>query len=86
MLKNNRADAADAVDTGFETFHHRGLDTAAVWNADQVASYLGLAKNTVYEACRRGELPHVKIGKRVLFSSTAVIGLFSSSVRTGVEG
>jgi excisionase family DNA binding protein len=44
-----------------------------VLNVDQVADLLGLGRNTVYEAANRGELPHRRVGRRLLFSRTAVL-------------
>lgn len=47
--------------------------TADVLNVDQVADLLGLGRNTVYEAANRGEIPHRRVGRRLLFSRTAVL-------------
>ncbi len=44
-----------------------------VLNVDQVADLLGLGRNTVYDAANRGEIPHRRIGRRLIFSRTAVI-------------
>ena len=32
----------------------------------EAAQLLGLSKNSVYQACLKGEIPHLKIGKRIL--------------------
>lgn len=47
--------------------------TPDVLNVDQVADLLGLGRNTVYDAANRGEIPHRRIGRRLLFSRTAVL-------------
>jgi excisionase family DNA binding protein len=47
--------------------------TAEVLNVDQVAELLGLGRNTVYEAAGRGEIPHRRIGRRLIFSRAAVM-------------
>jgi excisionase family DNA binding protein len=46
---------------------------AEVLNADQVADLLGVGRNSVYEAANRGEIPHRRVGKRLIFSRTAVM-------------
>jgi len=35
-------------------------------NCIEAARLLGLSKNSVYQACLKGEIPHLKIGKRIL--------------------
>src|ERR1051326_9089723 len=44
-----------------------------VLNVDQVAELLGLGRNTVYDAANRGEIPHRRVGRRLIFSRTAVM-------------
>ena len=44
-----------------------------VLTVDQVADLLGLGRNTVYDAANRGEIPHRRVGRRLLFSRTAVL-------------
>lgn len=46
---------------------------AEVLNVDQVAELLGLARNTVYDAANRGLIPHRRVGRRLIFSRTAVL-------------
>jgi excisionase family DNA binding protein len=46
---------------------------AEVLNVEQVAELLGLARNTVYDYAGRGEIPCRRIGRRLLFSRTAVL-------------
>jgi excisionase family DNA binding protein len=38
----------------------------------EAAKILGIGKNQAYEAARRGEIPTVKIGKRVLVLAAAL--------------
>lgn len=47
--------------------------TAEVLNVEQVADLLGVGRNSVYEAANRGEIPHRRIGRRLIFSRTAVM-------------
>ena len=44
-----------------------------VLNVEQVAALLGLNRNTVYDAANRGEIPHRRIGRRLIFSRAAVL-------------
>jgi len=44
-----------------------------VLTAKQVATLLGLDIKGVYEAVKKNELPHRKVGRRVLFSQTALL-------------
>ncbi len=46
---------------------------AEVLGVDQVATLLGIGRNTVYDAANRGEIPHRRIGRRLIFSRTAVM-------------
>ncbi len=46
---------------------------ADVLNVDQVAELLGLGRNTVYDAVNRNEIPHRRVGRRLIFSRTAVM-------------
>ncbi len=46
---------------------------ADVLNVDQVAELLGLGRNTVYDAVNRNEIPHRRVGRRLIFSRAAVM-------------
>ena len=39
-----------------------------VLSVNEVAKLLGLNRNSVYEAAKRGELPIIRLGRRVLIS------------------
>ena len=41
--------------------------------ADDVADFLGVDRKTVYDYANRGEIPHRKLGKRLLFSRQALV-------------
>jgi excisionase family DNA binding protein len=50
------------------------LPTACeVMTADQVAAFLGVDRNTVYDYAARGTIPHRRLGKRVLFHRAALV-------------
>jgi excisionase family DNA binding protein len=40
--------------------------------ADELAALLGVDRKTVYEGAARGEIPSVRLGRRVLFARTAI--------------
>ena len=44
-----------------------------VLSVEQVAELLGLGRNTVYDAAGRGEIPHRRVGRRLIFSRSAVM-------------
>jgi len=44
-----------------------------VMDADDVAAFLGLDRKTVYDYAGRGEIPHRRLGKRLLFSRSAIV-------------
>lgn len=39
-----------------------------VLSVDEASSLLGLNRNTVYESVKRGELPTIRLGRRILIS------------------
>jgi len=41
--------------------------------ADDVAAWLGVDRKTVYYAATRNEIPHQRLGKRLLFSRAALV-------------
>jgi excisionase family DNA binding protein len=41
-------------------------------SADEVASLLGVNRKTVYDAAGRQEIPHRRLGRRVIFSRQAI--------------
>ena len=44
-----------------------------VMDADEVAGFLGVDRKTVYDSAGRGEIPCRRLGKRLLFSRTAIV-------------
>jgi excisionase family DNA binding protein len=49
-----------------------------VMDADEVAVFLGVDRNTVYDYAGRGEIPHRRLGKRLLFSRSALVSWLGS--------
>lgn len=46
---------------------------AEVMSVDEIAELLGVNRNTVYDAAGRGEIPHRRLGRRLIFSRVAVL-------------
>lgn len=44
-------------------------------NVREVMVLTGLSRNSVYEACARGDLPALRIGRRVLIPKAALLKL-----------
>jgi len=41
-------------------------------SVEQAASYLGIGRGAAYEAARKGEIPSVRIGRRILVPVSAL--------------
>ena len=48
------------------------------WTVEEAARKLGIGKNQAYEAVKRGEIPVVKIGKRLLVPAAAFARLLDA--------
>lgn len=44
-----------------------------VMTAEDVAEFLGVDRKTVYDAVGRNEIPHRRLGKRIIFSRLALV-------------
>ena len=45
---------------------------ALTYSVDEVAQLLGVGRNSAYEAIARGEIPVIKVGKRLLVPKAAL--------------
>jgi excisionase family DNA binding protein len=58
-----------------------------IMTADDVAEFLGVDRNSVYEYAGRGAIPHQRLGKRILFRRGAILswleGCKATSTRKG---
>lgn len=52
--------------------------TRRVYAPKELMALLGLSKTAVYQGIERGEIPSVRIGRRILIPKTAVDKLLSS--------
>jgi excisionase family DNA binding protein len=48
-------------------------DALEILTADEVAGLLGLDRKTVYDAARRGQIPHRRVGRRLLFERQTIV-------------
>ncbi len=53
-----------------------------VMTADEVAAFLGVDRNTVYDYANRGVIPHQRLGKRILFRRGALVTWLDSATST----
>lgn len=44
-----------------------------IMTASEVGRFLGLSRNAVYDAAGRGEIPHRRVGRRLIFSRAAIL-------------
>ena len=47
------------------------------YKMDEAAKLLGIGRNQAYEAAKRGEIPSIKIGKRVVIPKAALDKMLS---------
>lgn len=52
-----------------------------VMTADEVAAFLGVDRNTVYDYAGRGVIPHQRLGKRILFRRAALVSWLDASCK-----
>ena len=49
-----------------------------VLSADEVAAWFGVDRKSVYNAISRGDIPHQRLGRRVLFHRNALVAWLTS--------
>lgn len=52
------------------------MSESTAMSVEEVAAMLGVSTKTVYEAAGRGEIPHRRLGRRILFSRAAITKWF----------
>lgn len=61
------------ADTATPTHHEIVADVQRkTLTVEEAARHLGIGRNTAYEAVRRGEIPTIKIGRRLLVPAAAL--------------
>jgi excisionase family DNA binding protein len=53
--------------------------TAATYRIEEAAKVLGIGRNTCYEAAKSGEIPTVRIGRRLLVPKIALDKLLNGN-------
>jgi excisionase family DNA binding protein len=48
-------------------------DDIQTYSADELAKLLGVNRKTIYEAAARGEIPHRRLGRRLIFELVALL-------------
>ncbi len=56
-----------------------------ILTVDEAADILRISRASAYEACRRGEIPTIKIGRRILVPRAAFERLISPVAEPSVE-
>jgi excisionase family DNA binding protein len=46
---------------------------------DEVAAYLGISRGTAYDGVRRGEIPSLRIGRRILVPRAAIEAMLAGT-------
>ena len=50
-----------------------------VYTADELAEFLGVNRKTIYEAAQRGDIPHRRLGRRLIFERGSVLASLRQS-------
>jgi len=78
-----------AIVSALTPFH---LDTGDIGHerltltVEEAAERLGISRAFAYEAVRRGEIPHIKIGRRILVPKVALDRLLEVGLRSDGQG
>jgi excisionase family DNA binding protein len=52
---------------------HPSQPAIEILTADEVAALLRVNRKTIYEAAQRGDIPHCRLGRRLVFERGAVL-------------
>ena len=58
-------------------------DDRLVLTIEEAGKLLGLGRSGTYEAARRGDIPTIKIGSRILMPKAALLKLLEETARGG---
>lgn len=67
-----------SVDKEADSHRDLGADTRLTMTVAEAATVLGLSQSATYEAIARGEIPAVKIGRRVLVKRRELLSILAS--------
>jgi excisionase family DNA binding protein len=54
-------------------------DDIATYTADELAELLRVNRKTIYEAAARGDIPHRRLGRRLIFEKGSVLAWLRQS-------
>lgn len=57
----------------------------AVWTVEEAAAYLRVSEWQMYEECRRGNIPHMRVGRRIRIDREVVVGLLRGEQARGQQ-
>lgn len=58
---------------------------ADILTASEAITFLRIGRNTLYDGCARGEIPHVRIGRVLRFSRRALLAWLGHARRASVD-
>jgi excisionase family DNA binding protein len=50
-------------------------ERCATMSANECSRFLGISRSQVYELARRDEIPHIRLGRRILFGRESITKL-----------
>ena len=53
------------------------------YSIKETAQVLGLSRNSVYQGCQRGEIPSIRVGKRILIPKAALLRILETTKNDG---
>lgn len=56
-----------------------GTEAAHSLTVDETAALLGVGQGTAYEGIRSGQIPHIKIGRRIIVPRAALMKLLEGA-------
>lgn len=61
-------------------------DERLTYDVGTAAKLLGLSRNSAYQACLTGQIPHLKIGKRILIPKVSLERMLESVGKLKEDG
>lgn len=66
-------EAITAIEGGGETLSPLADPNRLAFSVDEVAAFLGIGRSLLYEQIRRGQFPHIRVGKRYLITRQGLV-------------
>jgi excisionase family DNA binding protein len=60
-------------------------DLPELLRAEEAAAWLGISKGTLYELIRRGDIPHISIGRLVRIPRAALVAKVTEASARGAQ-